>query len=63
MILSPSCSIEGKTFCLHELTEAFPVWPFDTATLRRFAVTVAAPLIPLLIEWVAGVGGSLLRPR
>jgi hypothetical protein len=46
---------------LHELTDAFPVWPLDTATLRRFAVTVTAPLMPLLIELAAIIGGSLLR--
>lgn len=29
---------------LYRLTEAFPVWPFDTATIRRFAAVLAAPL-------------------
>jgi hypothetical protein len=47
---------------LYQLADTFPVWPFDTATLRRFAVTITAPLVPLLIEIAAGIGASLLRP-
>jgi hypothetical protein len=38
---------------LYELTDAFPVWPFDTASLRRFAVTVTVPVAPLLVELAA----------
>jgi hypothetical protein len=48
---------------LYELTDSFPVWPFDTLTLRRFAVTVTVPLVPLLTELVVDVGGALLRSR
>jgi len=48
---------------LYELTDAFTVWPFDTVTLRRFVVTVTAPLAPLLIERVADVGGAIFRSR
>lgn len=48
---------------LYELTDAFPVWPFDTATLRRFAVTVAAPLMPIIIELAISIGSSALRSR
>ena len=46
---------------LYELTDAFPVWPFDTATLRRFAVTVAAPLTPVIVELAISIAASLLR--
>jgi hypothetical protein len=48
---------------LYQLTDDFAVWPFDTATLRRFIVTVAAPLAPLLIELAINVGRSLLRSQ
>ena len=48
---------------LYELTDAFTVWPFDTATLRRFAVTVTVPLVPLLVELAVDVGRALLYPR
>jgi hypothetical protein len=48
---------------LYELTDSFTVWPFDTVTLRRFAVTVTVPLVPLLTELAIDVGGALLRSR
>jgi hypothetical protein len=48
---------------LYQLTDSFTVWPFDTATLRRFAVTVTVPLVPLLTELVVDIGGTLLRSR
>jgi len=42
---------------LYDLTQDFPVWPFDTTTLRRFFITISSPLIPaiigLLIETVS----------
>jgi hypothetical protein len=48
---------------LYELTDSFPVWPFDTVTLQRFAVTVLVPLVPLLMELVASAGGALFGSR
>lgn len=30
---------------LYELTRAFPVWPFDITTLRRFLTAVLAPIV------------------
>jgi hypothetical protein len=48
---------------LYELTSSFPVWPFDTVTLRRFAITVTVPLVPLLTELAVGIGAALLRSR
>jgi hypothetical protein len=46
---------------LYEMTDAFPVWPFDTATLRRLAVAVLAPLVPALIELSIVVIGAILN--
>ena len=37
---------------LYKLTNEFPVWPFDMTTLRRFGITVATPIIPLLFNLV-----------
>ena len=34
---------------LYDFTNAFPVWPFDSATLRRFFITITSPLVPALI--------------
>ena len=30
---------------LYELTDRFPVWPFDATTIRRFATAVSSPLV------------------
>jgi hypothetical protein len=48
---------------LYELTDSFTVWPFDMVTLRRFAVTVAVPLVPLLTELAVDIVEALLRSR
>lgn len=48
---------------LYKLTDSFTVWPFDTLTLRRFAVTVTVPLVPLLTELALHIGRALLRSR
>jgi hypothetical protein len=48
---------------LYEMTDAFPVWPFDTATLRRFLVTITAPLIPAIVELAIVIGSALLAVR
>jgi hypothetical protein len=48
---------------LYEMTEAFPVWPFDTATLRRFAVAITAPLVPAIIELAIVIAGGVLSAR
>lgn len=34
---------------LYDLTQNFPVWPFDITTLRRFFITISSPLIPPLV--------------
>jgi hypothetical protein len=46
---------------LYQLADTFPVWPFDTATLRRFVAIVSAPLAPLAIELAVSLVASLLR--
>jgi hypothetical protein len=48
---------------LYKLTDSFTVWPFDTVTLRRFAVTVTVPLVPLLTELALDIGRAVLRSR
>jgi hypothetical protein len=44
---------------LHQLTESFPVWPFDTQTIRQFILTMSSPLlaivIPLLIDYLSSL--------
>ena len=42
---------------LYDMTDKFPIWPFDTTTLRRFAATLTIPVIPILI----GVTSKLLE--
>jgi hypothetical protein len=48
---------------LYEMTETFPVWPFDTATLRRFVVAITVPLVPATIELVIAVASAILSAR
>ncbi len=44
---------------LHKLATAFPVWPYDTETIRRFVVTMFSPVIvigiPLVINIISNV--------
>ena len=42
---------------IYELTDEFPVWPFDIKTLRRFGATIVASLSPLL----ASLLGELVK--
>jgi hypothetical protein len=42
---------------LYEMTDKFPVWPFDVTTLRRFAATLTIPVIPILI----GIASKLIE--
>lgn len=37
---------------LYDFARGFPVWPFDTNSLRRFFAVVTAPLVPALISYV-----------
>lgn len=32
------------------MARAIPVWPFDTATLKRFAVSYVAPIIAFVVN-------------
>jgi hypothetical protein len=40
---------------IYELTDEFPVWPFDTKTLRRFGTTILTSLSPLIASLIAKV--------
>ncbi len=44
---------------LHQLTESFPVWPFDLSTIRRFFLTLSSPalaiIIPIIIDYLSGL--------
>jgi hypothetical protein len=35
---------------IQALTIAFPVWPFDVATLRQFTITVSSPFITIALS-------------
>jgi hypothetical protein len=38
---------------VYELTESFPVWPFDASSIRRFAGAVLAPLLMFAASFIA----------
>lgn len=40
---------------LYQMVEQFPVWPFDTGSLRRFFAIVTAPLLPALVSILSGL--------
>lgn len=40
---------------LYQLTDQFPVWPFDTRTLKRFVTLIVVPTIPVFIELIVRV--------
>lgn len=48
--LQPALEKVQDIHSLYQLTDEFPVWPFDVNTLRRFAATVTAPLVPLALD-------------
>jgi hypothetical protein len=37
---------------LYEVADSFPVWPFDTRSLRRFMIIVTAPVLPAIISFI-----------
>jgi hypothetical protein len=45
---------------LHKLATAFPVWPYDTETIRRFVVTMFTPVIVIGIPIVVNIISNLL---
>ena len=47
---------------LYDLTREFPVWPFDTTTLRRFFLTISSPLIPAIIGFLIDILTKNLLP-
>lgn len=34
---------------LYQLTQDFPVWPFDAGTVRGFVASIPVPLLPPLL--------------
>lgn len=47
---------------IQELTQAFPVWPFDIVTLRRFAITVSSPIWTILFSILTDIVKSAITP-
>ncbi|NJR65957.1 MAG: hypothetical protein HC772_12555 [Leptolyngbyaceae cyanobacterium CRU_2_3] len=45
----------------YDLTNEFPVWPFDVQTFRRFLLTVPAPFLPLLLGILKKLAGVFLK--
>lgn len=48
---------------LYDLTEKFPVWPFNTENLRRFIVATITPLLPIAIGLISQLIEELLLAR
>lgn len=46
---------------LYDLTEQFPIWPFDFKTLRRYVLAAATPAAPLVLNVLQDVGLKLLK--
>lgn len=38
---------------LYKLIESFPVWPFDTSTIRKFLISASSPVITLICTIIA----------
>jgi len=47
---------------LYNLTTSFPVWPFDTDTIRRFVVSITTPLVPIIIGITMKLMERLITP-
>lgn len=45
---------------LYDLTDKFPVWPFDVTTLRRFFASATTPFIPLIVGLLSQFVSKLL---
>jgi hypothetical protein len=46
------------------LTVAFPVWPFDVATLRRFSITVSSPFVTIALSILTDIiKNALTKPH
>jgi hypothetical protein len=45
---------------IYSRTNSFPVWPFDVKTLRKYLLSVAAPLIPSVSAFIASFLQNLL---
>ena len=40
---------------LYDLTAKFPVWPFDADTIKRFMISSATPLLPVLVGLISKI--------
>jgi hypothetical protein len=47
---------------LYKVADEFPVWPFDTRSIRRFLAVVTTPLLPALITILTELVRPLLVP-
>jgi hypothetical protein len=45
---------------LHKVAMAFPVWPFDTGTVRRFFVSMSSPLVTIGVSVLINVINKLI---
>jgi hypothetical protein len=45
----------------YDLTDKFPVWPFDIQTLRRYTLSVVTPLTPPLVGLIQKVGEGYFK--
>jgi hypothetical protein len=49
---------------LYEMTEKFPVWPFDVSTLRTFIASVTSPIFAILLGLVSEfLSARIFPPR
>lgn len=45
-----------------DLTNQFPVWPFDALIIRKYVLSISTPIFPILIKLIQW-GGMLLLKR
>ena len=49
---------------IHQIGSAFPVWPFDYSTLRRFSLSISSPIVAFLFPFIVKfVIIPILEPR
>lgn len=46
---------------LYELTDKFPVWPFDVQTIRSFLAALTSPFIPIIIGFIVNFLKSIIK--
>lgn len=45
---------------LHRITMAFPVWPFDVTSIRRFSAAVIGSLLPLFGSFIIEIVKTII---